>query len=104
MAISDEALTDALAERIMKWKVTPDRFIKSGRTWLPKWRFSPLSCLDDAFHLLANSKSAYKLEHAGETFAAEVKIGGRVGRASGEPIARVITLALARAIGLEAER
>jgi hypothetical protein len=47
----------------------------------------------------------YKLECVpGGSFSVEVKIGGRVGRASGEPNARTITLALARALGLEVER
>lgn len=105
MAISDQALTDALAERVMGWKATPDRFIKSGRSWLPKWRFAPLSRLDDAFQLLDHSSSTYKLERgeAGE-FRVEVRFGGHVGRASGEPKARAITLAIARSLGIEVDR
>jgi hypothetical protein len=103
--ISEEALTDALAERVMGWKATPDRFIKSGRSWLPKWRFAPLSRLDDAFQLLDRSGSTYKLECGdGDLFRVEVRSGGRVGKASGDPKARAITLAVARSIGLEADR
>jgi hypothetical protein len=103
--ISEEALTDALAERVMGWKATPDRFIKSGRSWLPKWRFAPLSRLDDAFQLLDRSGSTYKLEREdGDLFRVEVRSGGRTGKASGDPKARAITLAVARSIGLEADR
>lgn len=103
--MTDERLTDELAVRVMGWKSAPDRYVKSGRSWIPKWRFAPLSCLDDAFQLLASSNSTYKLECApGGVFSVEVKIGGRTGHASGEPTARTITLALARALGLEIER
>lgn len=103
--ISEEALTDALAERVMGWKATPDRFIKSGRSWLPKWRFAPLSRLDDAFQLLDRSGSTYKLERGdGGAFRVEVQSGGRVGKASGDPVARTITLAVARSFGLEADQ
>jgi hypothetical protein len=100
--MTEQALTDILAERVMGWKVAPDRFIKSGRGWLPKWRFAPLSRLDDAFELLDRSASTYRLERTGrDAFAVEVQCDGRVGKASGEPKARVITLAVARALGLE---
>ena len=103
--ISEQALTDALAEHVMGWKVTPDRFIKSGRSWLPKWRFAPLSRLDDAFQLLDRSGSTYKLEREdGDSFRAEVHFGGRVGKASGDAKARAITLAVARSFGLKVDR
>lgn len=102
--MTDEALTVALAEQILGWKAAPDRFIKSGRKWLPRWRFAPLMRLDDAFELLGASNSSYKLTHTPDgDFSAEVKIGGRTGKASGQPNARTITVALARAIGLEVQ-
>lgn len=102
---NDERLTAILAERIMGWKVAPDRFVKSGRKWIPKWRFAPLSRLDDAFQLLDRSTSAtYTLERRNiDGFSVNVRCGNRVGRASGEPKARAITLALARALGIETE-
>jgi hypothetical protein len=103
--MTEEALTAVLAERVMGWKVAPDRFIKSGRSWLPKWRFAPLTRLEDAFQLLDRSASSYKLERVGSaTFAVEVELDGRIGKASGEPKARAITLAVARALGLEVPR
>jgi hypothetical protein len=86
----------------MGWRAAPDRFIKSGRSWLPKWRFAPLSRLDDAFQLLDRFASTFKLERTSEdTFAVEVRSSGRIGKASGEPKARAITLAIAQALGLE---
>jgi hypothetical protein len=46
--------------------------------------------------------TGYRLEVCeGGIFTAEVRIGSRAGKASGEPKARAITTALARALGLE---
>ncbi len=101
-AASDVRLTEELVRQVLGWKVAPDRFIKSGRSWLPKWRFAPLSRLDDAFQLLDRSASTYKLERTRDNaFSVEVQFDGRIGKASGEPKARTITIALAHALGLE---
>jgi len=40
----------------------------------------------------------------GGDFAAEVQVGARVGKASGKLKARTLTIALARALGLELDR
>lgn len=101
-AMNDVRLTDELACKVMGWRPTPDRFIKSGRSWIPRWRFTPLTRLDDAFQLLDRFASSYKLEKTGQgSFAVEVQFNDRVGKASGEPKARAITLAVARTLGLE---
>src|SRR5689334_12677749 len=47
-----EGLTAALAERVLGWKATPDRFVISNRRWMPRWRFQPTKNLEDAFRLL----------------------------------------------------
>jgi hypothetical protein len=100
--VNDERLTEKLAVEVMGWRVAPGRFIKAHRAWIPSWRFSPLKNLDDAFDLLDVSASAYTLAtSAGGNFEAEVRLGERIGRASGEPKARTITIALSRALGLE---
>jgi hypothetical protein len=100
--INDQTVVDQLAARILGWRPSSDRFIKCGRSWLPKWRFAPLTCLDDAFQLLDRSASTYKLEHSSAgAFNVEVNLAGRVGRAAGEPQARAITFAVARALGIE---
>ena len=100
--MNDDKLTDELAQRVMGFKVTPDRYIKSGRVWMPKWRFTPLTSLDDAFHLLECAADRFRLETPrGGPFRAEVRIAGQLGRASGEPKSRTITIALARALGME---
>jgi hypothetical protein len=101
-AITDQTVVDQLAARILGWRPSSDRFIKCGRSWLPKWRFAPLTCLDDAFQLLDRSVGTYKLEHSSAgMFSVEVNLAGRVGRAIGEPQARAITFAVARALGIE---
>jgi len=102
---TDEQLTAILAERVMHWRPAPDRYLKPGRSWIPKWRFSPLTNLDDAFQLLERAGARYTLaSDTGASVSAEVEIGERKGRASGRSVPRVITIALARAVGVEVDR
>jgi hypothetical protein len=101
--MTSDAVIAALAEQLLGWKATPDRFIKSGRSWIPRWRFNPLASLEDAVMLLDRTGGTYDLALTADgVFTAEVRIAGRVGTASGNPKARTITLAIARALGLEA--
>jgi hypothetical protein len=98
-----EALTAKLAERVMGWNVAPDRFLVGNRSWIPRWRFQPMERLEDAFRLLEKAQP----EHysmgldGGGRFAVEVRIGGKLGVARDELKPRAITLAIARALGLE---
>ena len=100
--VSDQRLTEKLAVLVLGWRSAPGRFIKSGRAWTPTWRFSPLTSLEDAFGLLDAAASAYTLTAQKDGgFEAEVRVGSRIGRASGEHKARTITIALADALELE---
>jgi hypothetical protein len=101
--MSDDRLTEELARQILGWKSAPGRFLKSRRSWVPKWRFAPLVRLDDAFLLLDRSASTYKIERgANGAFVVQVSLDGRIGRSSGETKARSITTAIARALGIMA--
>ena len=97
-----EALTAELAQKVMGWNVAPDRFLVGNRSWIPRWRFQPLERIEDAFRLLEKAQP----EHysmgldAGGRFFAEVRIGGRLGKARDDSKPRAITLALACALGL----
>jgi hypothetical protein len=96
------AQTVALAERLLGWRAAPDRFMKSGRSWIPKWRFNPFDSINDAFLLLDGAGATYTLAVGADgIFTAEVRFGGRCGTATGTPHARTITLAIARAAGIE---
>src|ERR1035438_3450285 len=100
--MNDDRLTETLVAQVLGWKVAPGRFIKSGRAWTPSWKFAPLTNLEHAFKLLDNAASSYRVaKNAGGSFDAEVRLGVRTGKASGQAKARTITLALARALGLE---
>lgn len=100
--MNDKTLTRELAVRVMGWRATSDRFIKLGRSWIPQWRFQPLVELSDAFQLLDAAANRYSLSRdRNGVFGTSVQIGGRRGKASGEPKARSITIAVARALGLE---
>ena len=98
--MTDQRLTEILASRVMGWKPVADRFLKSGREWIPKWRFAPLNRLEDAFHVVDRAADRYILTNDSQVFTAEVHVGARIGRASGKSRARTITLAVAQALGL----
>ncbi|MGA8025868.1 MAG: hypothetical protein WB992_01900 [Bryobacteraceae bacterium] len=98
---SDEQVTSELAVRILGWKAAPDRYLKGDRSWIPRWRFTPLTRIEDAFQLLERA-CRYRLQLNDDgIFVAEVRIGGSTGKASGKFQARVITLAIAKAVGVE---
>ncbi len=100
--MNDDRLTESLAVKVLGWRTAPGRFIKSDRAWTPSWRFAPLTNLEQAFDLLDHAASSYTISTNKEGgFEAEVRVGGRTGKASGKPKARTITLALANALGLE---
>jgi hypothetical protein len=100
--MTPDALTALLAERIMHWSVAPDRFLLGNRQWITRSRFQPLSDVKHAFRLLEAAASSFSLATLSDgTFKAEVKVGDRTGTASGEPKAACITLAVARAIGID---
>jgi hypothetical protein len=102
--MNDDRLTEKLAAEVLGWKTAPDRFIKPDRGWTPRWRFSPFTKVADAFLLLDRAASDYTLtgDHSG-SFRAEVRLAGRIGKASCDSKARTITLALAYALGLEVD-
>lgn len=101
--MTSEQLTAVLAERVLGWRATPDRFIKSGRSWIPRWRFRPLTELADAFRLLDHAAAHYTLTGNCSTFIAEVQIESCRGKAVGDHKARTITIAVARALRLEVD-
>ena len=103
LAVSSERwLVDELVRRVLGWQATPDRFIKSGRKWLPKWRFCPVSRLADAFYLLDHSGASYRIEKSVDgKFTVEVRMAGRVGKCCGEQSARSVTFATAEALGID---
>ncbi len=104
-AVSNDKLTAVLAERVMGWRVGPQRFLLEGRRWMPRWRFRPTDRLADAFKLLERVTA----EHCdmGQTpqgfFVVELQIGGGHGRACEKSKPLAITLAVARALGLDVD-
>ena len=86
----------------MGWRAAPDRYLKSGRSWIPRSRFQPLKDIRDALRVLDAVTSDYSLVATpGGVFTVEVRLGGRVGKAFGGPKARAISLAVARAMALD---
>lgn len=100
--LTSEQLTAALATRVLGWTVAPERFLIGNRGWMPRWHFQPLTKLDDAFRLLDAAATGFTLVwSADQTFTARVQIGNRRGSAKGDSKPAVITVAIARAVGLD---
>jgi hypothetical protein len=97
----DDRLTEELASRIMRWRATPDRFIRSGRSWVPRWHFKPLVNLANAFELLDKATDHYKITCDKGTFSVVARVKSGLGKASGANLARTITTAVAHGLGLE---
>jgi hypothetical protein len=102
--MTTDQLTAMMAERVMGWRVGPKRILKSGRQWAPRWRFQPFRRLEHALELLEKADGRYRFEKATSgTFNAHVTVGDRAGTASGKSEAASLTLALARALGIDVE-
>jgi hypothetical protein len=100
-----EHLTALLAERAMGWRVGPDRFLLGGRQWKPRHYFQPTKRPADAFRLLdASGAERYTITRCERgNCSAQVQIKGVVGEAREASEALAISLAIARAIGIDAE-
>lgn len=97
-----DQLTNLLARRVMGWTVGPDRFMMGNRGWMPRWRFQPAEKLEDAFRLLESATATYTIAGDGSgTVTTHVCVAGVAGTAYHRSIAASITIALARAIGIE---
>jgi hypothetical protein len=103
--MSDDRLTEELAHQVLGWSVGPDRFVMDGRRWLPRWRFQPAARLEDAFRLLDRAAPQEYAMGAAENggFWAKVRVAGVTGEAHESSQARALTLAIARAIGLNVD-
>ena len=100
-----EVLTALLAERVMHWRVGPERFLMGDRRWLPRWRFQPAERLKDAFRLLEQSAPEEYSMGAGENgyFWVRVRVAGATGEALESSKPRAITYAIARAFGIDVD-
>jgi hypothetical protein len=102
--VTHERLADELVARTLGWRPAPDRYVKPGRGWIPRSKFRPLIDVRDALRLLDAVTREYSLvSTSGGAFTVQVRLASRTGKAAGEPKARTICLALAKALGLEAE-
>jgi hypothetical protein len=103
--MTSQTLNALLAERVMKWSAAPNRFLLGGRKWIPSWRFRPFENLADSFRLLDAAGSTVYTLNADETgcFIARVQIGTVVGEACDRSLPSAITIAVARATGIEVD-
>src|SRR5690242_6517061 len=101
-----DQLSAILAERVMHWRVTPNRFLTGDRGWLPRWRFQPLKKLTDALRLLeAFGPQEYSITADGKSgYLVTIRMGRRrsCGRDTSKPVAicRAVAAALDIDVGL----
>lgn len=102
--MTTEKLTALLAERVMGWSSGPGRLQVGKRSWITSWRFQPTERIADAFRLLEKAAPRRYVIEGDEhgNVSVEVKIAGATGEARGASKPRTITLAVARALGIEA--
>ena len=102
---SDQALAIRLAELLMGWKWASGRFLLGDRQWRPAWYFQPERNLGDAYSVLAAScAEEYSMgAKRGSQCWCRVRIAGVEGRATSASMARAITHAIARAVGIDVE-
>ncbi len=103
--MTSQVLTQLVAERVMKWTAAPKRFMLGSRKWIPDWRFQPCETFEHAIQLLdAARPTTYSLgvDQKGR-FWARVEVDGVVGEASNMSRPRVVTIAVARAVGIDVE-
>lgn len=95
-------LTAILAERVLGWKATPDRFILSERRWTPRWRFQPTKNLEDAFRLLRAAKSLEFSIGSGEKgiYRVHLRTTSKSVEVTGSCLPLVICMAVACAYGI----
>lgn len=103
--MTSDQLTAILAERVMNWRVGPDRFLMANRRWSPRWRFQPTERVEDAYRLLERAAPQdFSIDRAQDCqFRVRVRIAGMAGEARESSQARAIAFAVARAFGLEPE-
>jgi hypothetical protein len=93
-----DQLTAILAERVMGWRVGPDRFLTGNRRWMPRWRYRPLDHLPDAIRLLEGAEPAqYTITDTNWQVSVCVQIAGITGEARDRSKPRAVALAIARA-------
>jgi hypothetical protein len=99
--LSDEQLTTELADRAMRWRISPDRYLRPDGGWIPRSKFCPLVNVSHAFQALdAVTKDYSLLAKPGGGFEVNLRLACRTACATDESKARAICLALADALGI----
>jgi hypothetical protein len=103
--VTTKELTILLAEKVMGWRVAPDRFLMDGRRWLATWRFQPTKNIADAFQLLERAdvnEYILRVDRKG-LCRAKVRTSSASGEATSSSLPLAICVAVARAYGIRVE-
>ena len=103
--MTSQMLTKLVAERVMNWTATPNRFMLGDRKWTPKWRFQPCEIFEHAVQLLDAARPttySFGTDETGCSWA-RVEIDGVLGEGRNRSKPRAVTLAVARAVGIDVD-
>jgi hypothetical protein len=101
--VSDEHLTSELAVRAMRCRRAPCRYLKPDGGWTSRSGFRPLVDVKDALKALDTTTKDYSLVAKQGVITVEVRLPERTGQATGKCQGLTISLALAKAHGIDAE-
>jgi hypothetical protein len=103
--VTTNQLTVVLAEKVMGWRVAPDRFLMDRRRWLATWRFQPTKNIADAFQLVEAAgvvEFALRASRNG-VYGVKVRTSAASAEASGSSLPLTICVAIARAYSIDVE-
>ena len=102
--MTDERLTSILAERVMGWRVGPDRYITVDRQWIKRERFQPARSLDAALRLVnALQPISYNVGGSQSGCWARIQTAAGTWEATAHSMSLALCLAIARAQGIDVE-
>jgi hypothetical protein len=103
--MTSESLTSILVEKVLEWRVCPDRFMTGHREWIRRERFQPTSSIDAALRLLIAAKPTEYLlggDLSGTSWA-KVTLNGSSGEGVSQSLPTAICIAIGRALGIHVE-
>jgi hypothetical protein len=102
--VTADCLTAILAEKVMGWRVGPERFLTGGRCWIRRSRFQPTRRMEDALQLQNKAGGSYSITKGeGGTVTAKVTLTGKTRTVTDKSDAAALTRALALALGIPVE-
>lgn len=99
--VTQSIVTAQLAERFLGWRTACGRFLKPDGGWIPEWRFRPFESAAHALELLNHADQYQIVRDADRSYTVRVRVGRHLGTAVGPELANTVSVAAARAVGIQ---